>query len=1041
MSRSSDHFESAFPSAKRRRLQDLVTDQRSSSASAPESVVYQNSHRYNDTSLCDNATAQFGDIHHNHYYASTESDQVSVEMLSRSLRFDRMDARLNSIRTALSKTCAWLFDHKDFVAWQDDSRMLNHHGFFWIKGKPGSGKSTIMKLAYERAKRQRPSTIVISYFFNARASGALEKSGLGLYRSLVHQLLAKVPVLHASFLERFRTKEKDGVVEDWTADELQEFILDALTRSDAPAVQIFVDALDEGDEDDIRRVIMFLEQLAYHVLECGGKVRICLSSRFYPHISIRHGLELVVEDQLEHGRDIQHYISRRLHGDQSEEMQNLRFTLFRKAAGIFLWVTLVIPILSAKFDKGGEIETVAKYLETIPSELNSLFADILAKNTEDIETCVIVLQWVLFSKRALNISELYQMAQHVHNQAFTGQTFQSVEQRHAELFLLNCSRGLVEFTNSEPPTAQFIHETVRGFLLTEGGLAQVAPRLAENVSGLSHDMLKETCYEMIQVTYSTHYTDLLQEAESNMSIKGRLKAVNKKLACDLRKDHSLLCYAVDNILHHANAAQSDSCSQETFLLSFTTGTNQPLANWRILHNCLAHHASQSYSIKASIWYIVADKNFPALAQCLSERFSHNFDEIGERYGTPLQAACANGHRDIVEVLLRHGANINSCSGAYRHALAAALQRQHWQIANLLCERGAALPYNLAVKLLYNACNQGKEQTVKFLLDMDLPADACYHSSCRCHEAERMEILMQRVGMCGNITPLCMVSRKGNVVLAKMLLSHGADINKVACRGSPVYHALLAGKQEFFHAMVDAGADIFIDQPGKDKMLSIAAFQGQFGVVRYLLERGFDINATTSGFGTALHASVESGNIDLVKFLLNMGARIDALGGIFGTVLQASAQARAKEENVPLLLDRGADIHIVGGEYGTALHAAAAIGREARVRLLLDRGAAVDVICGRYGTVLHAASASGNIAVIRLLLERGANINAVEGCYGSELSAAVYYGRRDVIQALIDYGADVNLPASHHKCPLEAAQKNNSLDVVEILLAAGARLPE
>ena len=124
-----------------------------------------------------------------------------------------MDQRLMNIRTAHNRTCTWLFKQPQFKDWRDISKRDEHHGFLWIKGKPGCGKSTIMKTALLRAKKERPHGITISYFFNARASDPLEKSSLGMYRSLVHQLLITIPESQGNFTTQFHRKVSDGKVD------------------------------------------------------------------------------------------------------------------------------------------------------------------------------------------------------------------------------------------------------------------------------------------------------------------------------------------------------------------------------------------------------------------------------------------------------------------------------------------------------------------------------------------------------------------------------------------------------------------------------------------------------------------------------------------------------------------------------------------------------------------------------------------------------------------------------------------------------------
>ena len=84
-----------------------------------------------------------------------------------SLRFNQIDARHATIKTAHAETCRWLLKQCKYQDWLDDSKFSDHHGFLWIKGKPATGKSTIVKFAYANAKKSMRG-IFISFFFNAR---------------------------------------------------------------------------------------------------------------------------------------------------------------------------------------------------------------------------------------------------------------------------------------------------------------------------------------------------------------------------------------------------------------------------------------------------------------------------------------------------------------------------------------------------------------------------------------------------------------------------------------------------------------------------------------------------------------------------------------------------------------------------------------------------------------------------------------------------------------------------------------------------------
>ena len=124
--------------------------------------------------------------------------EEQTRMLLDSLRFDQIDARQTTIKNAHARTCRWLLKNSKYLDWLDTTKLGEHHGFLWIKGKPGTGKSTLMKFALANARKTMKDRIVISFFFNARGEN-LEKSTLGTYRSLLLQLLQQLPALQWVF--------------------------------------------------------------------------------------------------------------------------------------------------------------------------------------------------------------------------------------------------------------------------------------------------------------------------------------------------------------------------------------------------------------------------------------------------------------------------------------------------------------------------------------------------------------------------------------------------------------------------------------------------------------------------------------------------------------------------------------------------------------------------------------------------------------------------------------------------------------------------
>jgi hypothetical protein len=132
------------------------------------------------------------------------------------LYFDEIDARLLSLKAPHNETCTWFLENEKYRQWLDLQNVEDHHGFLWITGKPGSGKLILMKFLEARTRSsvaKDSNRLLVSFFFYA-AGEHLEKSALGLYRSLLWQLLQKATdlqrVLDEFDFNAWRTLKRSG---------------------------------------------------------------------------------------------------------------------------------------------------------------------------------------------------------------------------------------------------------------------------------------------------------------------------------------------------------------------------------------------------------------------------------------------------------------------------------------------------------------------------------------------------------------------------------------------------------------------------------------------------------------------------------------------------------------------------------------------------------------------------------------------------------------------------------------------------------------
>ncbi|KAF2689663.1 hypothetical protein K458DRAFT_290915, partial [Lentithecium fluviatile CBS 122367] len=563
-------------------------------------------------------------------------DDGQRRILLDSLRFDQIDARQMTINNAHAKTCKWLLNNRQYLDWLDEAKLDEHHGFLWIKGKAGAGKSTLMKFVFLNARKTMKKHTILSFFFNSCGED-MEKSTIGAYRSLLLQLLERLPALQSTFDLLGLSASSFGTDHQWSIELLKMLLEQALRALEESRVVCFIDALDECEEEQVRDMIQFFERIGEIAVSTNIRLHVCFSSRHYPHITIRRGLELVLEGQEGHTQDIADYVETELKIGQSKIAQQIRSELQKKASGIFMWVVLVVGILNKEWDRG-QIHNLRRKLQEIPGDLHELFRDILTRDSQNKENLALCIQWVLFAKQPLSPEQLYHaILSGVDPDAVSAWDSELITEDVLKRFVLDCSKGLVETTMSKKQKVQFIHESVRDFLIKENGLRKIWPELESNFQGQSHERLKQCCsyYFSLDVATSLNIPNNLSKASSQEAAAMRTLAMQR---------FPLLEYAVRNVLHHADTAEGSGVSQKHFLDSF------PPPQWVKLDNLFQKHKVRRHSERVSCLYLLAELN---MANLIKVRLSANqcLAVEDERYGCPLFAAAATGSEGALELCM------------------------------------------------------------------------------------------------------------------------------------------------------------------------------------------------------------------------------------------------------------------------------------------------------------------------------------------------------------------------------------------------------
>jgi nucleoside phosphorylase len=719
------------------------------------------------------------------------SPVISLEECLESLKFPEIDSRHDNIKAAYAKTCQWLLIHPGYICWLDPDKFEDHNGFLWIKGKPGAGKSTLMKFAYTNTVKSHATehTAIISFFFNARGID-LEKSTEGMYRYLIVQLLQRFPDLQHVFEASKYNRRATNQTDNWELDHLQDIFASAVMKLDKRHLICFIDALDECDEEQVREMVEYFEDLEENAAQKGAKVHICFSSRHYPHITIQAGVELILEAEQGHAQDLEKYVLSRTRTWKGNIAKDVRAEILQKAAGIFMWVILVVPILNKEFEQGRNFAVRDRLCE-IPSKLSDLFRDILGRDKDNLKDLILCLRWILFAKRPLRDDEFYfAMA--------SGLTSDSRQLKEWDpdtipgdvfiQFVLSSSKGLAEVTRSRHRSVQFIHESVRDFLIKDGGFDNFLPDMANDFEGSSHEELKKCCY-----TYFMSNAHCIQETYKEPCKAGSTEGKIRR--DEISRRFPFFEYATQFLFYHADAACTSHRSQTDFI------TNLNLEAWIFLNNILQKFETRKENIATNLLYILAALGCANLI-AYSIHLTPWFNIPGGRYGYPILAAISNGHRKAVEALICHGEpttpaeDILACFEYGKSATVNTSGKRATTLLHWACQKGY-LPF---VKLLilsreFNLNDQDYERrtalegaaihgqiaTLKYLrstgaiMDPERFLKLAFERSDEDLATFVLDSNVDAINMCvKGLTPLNWVIDRGSINLVKLCLENGAD---------------------------------------------------------------------------------------------------------------------------------------------------------------------------------------------------------------------------------------------------------------------------
>ncbi|KAK3493378.1 prion-inhibition and propagation-domain-containing protein [Neurospora crassa] len=314
-----------------------------------------------------------------------------------SLWFRCMDDRKDSVSPAHVKTLQWALKpacerEGSGAEWDDLSEWLRSGtGVYWICGKAGSGKSTLMKYLHDNPHTMAPLQawagdlpLTVGSFFFWGLGTQEQKSLEGLSRAILYRLLEAESSYLPSALPRLWQEVRANVhkeAEPLSSGELRA-ASEFMTKKFQPKRRfcLFIDGLDEF-QGNFHDAIQLIRGLCFNpaikVIVSSRPTAICYDA--FSRVPQLHMESLTRNDIKEYINDVigSHDYMKVLAASGEQPPNIITDTLIGKASGVFLWVILACRSILDGFAAYDTVAELCQRVDDLPPELEDLFVHML----------------------------------------------------------------------------------------------------------------------------------------------------------------------------------------------------------------------------------------------------------------------------------------------------------------------------------------------------------------------------------------------------------------------------------------------------------------------------------------------------------------------------------------------------------------------------------------------------------------------------------------------------------------------------------------
>ncbi|KAH8711530.1 putative ankyrin repeat protein [Beauveria bassiana] len=774
--------------------------------------------------------------------ANVTLDERTGECL-RALWFADMNKRSTEVAKAVEGTCTWVFQEPTYTRWVSVS-----HGLLWIKGNPGTGKSTLIKHMIQHIRRHHAKGAILATFFFHDRGTELERTRLGFYRSILHQLLQQVPDTLHEVVDKFHKSQlsqgRVGTDWYWREQDLAEHLAAAISKSHA--VWLFVDALDEGGSRTANGLIEEFTALIGQSSASNGKLHVCFTCRRFPIPRITGAFELAIDRR--NKPDIERYVLSGISRYPCLLQAGIADAIINGANGIFLWARLAVDEALRLKGSARTSRQIYKAIEQMPKELEELFESILTSKADEPAESLLLMQWICFAQDVMTVRQLRwaividversgvddpekSLDDYFDDDAYIGDD----EDMERRIVVLSC--GLAEVVAGR---VQFIHQAVKEFFLGQGfallrSQADLQDRgtavaTAEHKSG--HYRLARTCIRYLCMVYH---------------LKSKAKCRCRHSADDLASPVFHFSDGLANpVIHSADDLESPGIRRNRFCYHPAARIRSPDSywfSWRSLEDGLL--TEMCVAVELDFALLEYAKRWWKIHVAASEESGTRAEDALDYSAWPPEDFICYGTRLSKYLGESQWIGLPHLAAAYQ--LIAQLQAIDKQAREEHFSMDVLDTFN-NTPLLY-AANKGKALAVQILVDS------------YCVDVNHKN--------CGGHTALCMAARRGHANVVRILLKiPGIDVDgEDAYCGTALNAAMRRRNTEVVRLLLGAADINHRDFLGATPLMS-AVIESFTDMVELLLQTpGVDVNAQTPLGASALSLATQRKDIKIVRLLV------------------------------------------------------------------------------------------------------------------------------------------------------------------------------